>query len=271
MKKEETFWSKLFSGSGWAVFTMFVWELVEEGIEQLIAVAISSAVALFITKALSTLAIITATQGIKVLLKRSLVPFIKTFTYKKGNDKMTKIKQFLQWIYANKKTLAGTTSAAVAVASGTGIIPVSSLPALLVNGFNLTPILFYGLLGIFILIGVFGKGLESVQAFFERIGVLKAEKEQKQIEKEAAKELKAEEKEQKRIEKEAAKELKAEEKVANQNQAEEEKAKAKKDAEDKAKADKEAAEAERRAKIDAVKAQLKQKGQEETISTSTEG
>ena len=120
--KHKTLLSKLFAGSGWALFTMFVWELVEEGIENIIALVLSSAVALFVTKALSTLAIITATQGIKVAIKRFLMPFVKTLTYKEGNDKVSKIKSFFIWLWCNKKTLTGTASSAVMTLSGTGVI-----------------------------------------------------------------------------------------------------------------------------------------------------
>ena len=108
-ERTKKFWSSVFKGSGWALTTMFVWELCEEGIEELIAYAITSATALFITKALSTFAIVTATQGIKVSLKRFLMPFIKTLTYREGNDKMNLFKRYLNRVWGNKitGTLAG--------------------------------------------------------------------------------------------------------------------------------------------------------------------
>ena len=86
--KKKTLCDKLFSGSGWALFTMFVWELVEDCLENAIAYVLSSAIAIFVTKALSTLFIITATQGIKVVIKKTMIPFIKKMTYKEGFDKM---------------------------------------------------------------------------------------------------------------------------------------------------------------------------------------
>ena len=109
INKEQTLFKKLFKGSGWALFTMFVWELLEEALENLIAYALSSAVAIFVTKALSTLAIITATQGIKVYIKRFLFPFFKRITYKEGNDKMKFIKNYFIRAWNNKitGTLAG--------------------------------------------------------------------------------------------------------------------------------------------------------------------
>lgn len=239
MKKLQTIFSKLFSGSGWALFTMFVWEMVEELLENLIAFALSSAVAIFVTKALSTLVIITATQGIKVSVKRFLFPFFKKLIYREGNDKVSKIKQFFQWIYANKKTLIGTIAGAVTTLSGTGVINISGLPALNIGSFNLTPVIYYGALLALTLLGVFGKGVESIAEFFERIGLIKAEKEQNAIIKQAQKEIKAEEK------------------IANRTQTETDKEQARKDAEEKAKAEKAKADAEYRTKVEQAKAKLK--------------
>ena len=68
--KRVPLWKKIISGGGWSLFTMFVWELMEEGIENLIALAISSVFAMFLVKALSTLAIVFATQGTKILIKK---------------------------------------------------------------------------------------------------------------------------------------------------------------------------------------------------------
>lgn len=229
---------KLFTGSGWTLFTLFVWEMVEELLENLIAYALSSAVALFITKAISTIAIITATQGIKVSLKRLLTPMIKELTYKEGHDKMSKVKQFFTWIWCNKKTLVGTASTAVLTLSGTGVIDANSIAPLYVGGFNITPVVYYGCLAVLALLGVFGKGIESIKIFFERVGLIKAEKEQNALIKEAKKEIKLEAK------------------LANQTQAQQEKKLAKEEAEKKAKEEKETAEAEHKAKVAEIKAQL---------------
>ena len=212
--------------------------MVEELLENLIAYALSSAVALFITKAISTIAIITATQGIKVSLKRLLTPMIKELTYKEGHDKMSKVKQFFTWIWCNKKTLVGTASTAVLTLSGTGVIDANSIAPLYVGGFNITPVVYYGCLAILALLGVFGKGIESIKTFFERVGLIKAEKEQNALIKEAKKEIKLEAK------------------LANQTQAQQEKKLAKEEAEKKAKEEKENAEAEHKAKVAEIKAQL---------------
>lgn len=234
-KQAKTFWKKICSGSGWALFIMLIWELVEECLETFVAFVISDIITAFFIKALSTFAI---TQGVKVSIRRFLMPFIKTLTYKEGNDKMSKIKKFFTWIWCNKKTLTGTAASAVMTLSGTGVININSLPALNIDGINITPIIYYFLLAVLALVGVTGKGFENIKTFFERVGLIKAEKEQKAILKEAKKEL-------------AAEEVKA-----NQTQAEQEQVEAKANAEAKAKAEQEQVEAEHRAKIEAAKAQI---------------
>lgn len=237
-----------FHKSGWAVFSVITWEVVEELLEEVIAYCLSSAFAIFITKTITTVGIVIATIGLKKLLFRISKPIIKKITYKEGNDKMTKIKKFFtcvgKWLFANKKTLLGTVSTFAMTLTGTGIIDVSALPDLTVKGFNITPYIYFFVLGIGIIVGLCGKGFESIEEFFERMGLIKAEKEQVAIMKQAEKELKAEEK------------------LANQTQAEQEKLQAKKDAEEKAKAEKEKAEAEYRAKVEQAKAELKAKQSE---------
>ena len=95
----------IISSASWSIFTMFVWEFLEEGLESIIAITLSSAVAIFVTKALSTLAVITATQGVKVGIKRFVYPFIVKILKKEGNDKMKFIKNIFKLIYANKITI----------------------------------------------------------------------------------------------------------------------------------------------------------------------
>lgn len=250
MAKAKTFWRKLFSSGGWAFFVMFVWELVEEVLENLIALALSSAFAVFLAKALSTLAIVTATTGIKKMIYRFLFPFFKKLFYKEGNDKMEKLKKFWSWIVANKCTLLGIGTGAVVAVSGAGVIDVNSFPALVIGSVNITPILYYLVLGVLTIVASFFP--ETVEKFKARIAEKKAEKEQKAN-------LKAQIKEQKAIEKIAEKEFVAEEKQATQTQAEKEKAEAKRLAAEKARLEKEKAEKEYRAKIELAKAELKKK------------
>lgn len=241
-KPQKSIWKKLFSGGWWALFTMFIWELIEEGLESLIAFCISEVIALFIVKAVSTLVIIGATQGVKVCIRRFLTPVVKTLTYKGGHDKMSKIKKFFTWLFANKKSLLGTLVGAVGATAGIAASwTIESLPTIMVKDFNAAPIIYTAVCVIlFILneLGVSGKGFESIKTFFERIEQVKLAKEEKAIVKEAKKELVVEQKR------------------ANQTQAEQEKAKAKADAVANATAEREKAEADHRAKVEAAKAKL---------------
>lgn len=102
--KRKGFLHKLFHGTGTAIFALFVWEIVEELLENLIAYCISSVMAIFVVKAISTLGIMLATQGVKLSIKRFLFPFIKTLTYKEGSDKMNIVKKYLTMIWGNKFT-----------------------------------------------------------------------------------------------------------------------------------------------------------------------
>lgn len=104
MVEKPKWWKKLMASGLWSMTTIFAWELVEEALENLIAYGISSVVALFITKALSTLAIITATQGLKVGIKRFVFPYIKTLIYKEGNDKMKLVNTYFTKAWGNKFT-----------------------------------------------------------------------------------------------------------------------------------------------------------------------
>jgi hypothetical protein len=81
-------------------------ELVEEIIEDIIALGVSAV----ITKAVSAVIVVSLTQSTKLVVKR----IVKKITYKEGNDKMSKIKTFFTWIFANKKSLTGVVSAGVA-------------------------------------------------------------------------------------------------------------------------------------------------------------
>lgn len=233
---QQTFKDWFLSTSGWTIFSMFVWELVEEMLENLIAYALSSAVAIFVTKALSTLAIISATQGIKVCVKKFVFPYFKRLIYKEGNDKVKKVKEFLSWLKANKGTLGGIACGALTVVSGAGLVDVNTFPALVVGGFNITPVLYYVVLGIMTIVCSFFP--ETIAQYKARVEAKKAEKEKKSYTKIAKKELANEQK------------------LANQTQAQQEKAQLKAEAEAKAKAEKEEAEKLKRAKIEEAKAKL---------------
>lgn len=212
------------------MLVMLIWELLEEGLETLIAFAISSVCAIFVVKALSTLGVVVATQGIKVLIKKIFMPFFKKLIYRKGTDKMEKLKSFLDWVWANKKSLLGSVLAVfsgVLTAIATNADLILQLPALTFLGINWTAVIF-GLLSFAgIETAVIAKGFETTAGYKERTAVEKAQKEEKAILKQAKKEIKAEAK------------------LANQTQTDKEKAK-----------EKAIADAERKAKVDAIKAKL---------------
>lgn len=207
-------------------------ELVEELLEELIAWGITNCLTWAITKALSAIIVVSLTQVVKIFIKK----IIKRITYKEGNDKVSKLKEFFKLIFANKGTIAGVGLGVVSVLQGTGTIDPYSFPPIDINGFNLTPLLYY----VFIAIGIILVSFfpETWDKFKSRINARKAEKEVKTIEKEAKKEI-------------------AEaEKLANQTQAQAEKAQLKAEEEKKAQEEKEKAEAEHRAKVEAAKAKL---------------
>ena len=122
--------SRLVKSGVFALFTVFTWELLEEGLENLLAYAISSAFAVFITKALSTLAIVTATQGLKVMIKKFLVPIIKKIIYKDGKDKMEKIKKVFNLIKANKCSIVVAIAMSLLVIFGCGIVDINEMPSI---------------------------------------------------------------------------------------------------------------------------------------------
>ncbi|MBQ7798043.1 MAG: hypothetical protein IJ371_02865 [Clostridia bacterium] len=233
--KKKGFLHKLFHGTGTAIFTMFVWEIVEEMFENAIAFVITSATVFFAIKLASTIGIVIATQLIKCAIKL-LFPMVKKLTYKEGNDKMEKLKKFGNWLTANKFTLLGIGDGILIALSGMGVVDVNCLPALVVGSVNLTPILYYVILGGLAIWASFFP--ESYAKFKARVDAYKAEKAEANIVKVAKKELANESK------------------LANQTQAQQEKAKAKELALAEAKAEKEKAEKEYRAKIDAVKKTL---------------
>lgn len=171
-EKKQSIWSKLFKGSGWALFTMFIWELIEEGLENLIAYALSSAMAIFITKALSTLAIITATQAVKVSIKRFLSPLIKTLTYKEGDDKMTLLKKFISWLNANKGTIISVVIGGTAGFFGAYFLALTylAIPVWAVYCIAATVALICAGLSIYL-------GGEKVATYVRRVAVAKLSKE----------------------------------------------------------------------------------------------
>lgn len=172
-------------------------ELFEEALEEIIATGMSW----IIGKVLNVLFLVTLTQGTKIILKR----LIKSITYKEGNDKMTKFKNFFakakkvfteNVIWSNKLTISGWLSVGFMALEGTDVIHViESLPELLVFGFNVMPYLVYGFLLILSAFGIGKQGLESVKTYLTRLQTKDQKKEVKKEEKEYEKLIEAKKKE----------------------------------------------------------------------------
>lgn len=172
-------------------------ELFEEALEEIIAAGMSW----IIGKVLNVLLLVTLTQGTKIILKR----LIKSITYKEGNDKMTKFKNFFakakkvfteNVIWSNKLTISGWLSVGFMALEGTDVIHViESLPELLVFGFNVMPYLVYGFLLILSAFGIGKQGLESVKTYLTRLQTKDQKKEVKKEEKEYEKLIEAKKKE----------------------------------------------------------------------------
>lgn len=126
--KHISFRRRLFSSSGWAFFTMLVWECVESLLEYAIAYFISSAITMLVIKLLTTFLIITATQVVSRQMQRFVLTFVRKITYKKGEDKVKALKNFWQLIKSNKCSIISIISAVLLAAGGTCVINVDELP-----------------------------------------------------------------------------------------------------------------------------------------------
>lgn len=101
-KKERTHNFKWLLASGGTAVTVFSWELLEEALENVIALGISSFIAI-----LSTFFLIFATQFTKLTFKKLvkfLFPIIKSKIYKEGDDKMKMLKNYWTRVMGNKLT-----------------------------------------------------------------------------------------------------------------------------------------------------------------------
>lgn len=230
-------WKDSFKGTWLALVVYYISELVEEGVENLIALSFS---VVFSGLLIVTFTVLTKV-GIKILIKL-LLPLFKTLTYREGNDKMKWLKNVGAWIRYNWKSLVGTTASAISGIVTTIAVNADvlfALPAICIFGFNLTPIIAGLLVFAGVELGVVCKGFETIAKAKERVVIEKQEKKANAIVKEAKKELKAEEK------------------LANQTQTQKEKDEAKKLAKEKAEAEKARAEQEHRAELEQAKAKLR--------------
>lgn len=165
---------KWWSNSGWTFLTVFIWEILEEVLENIIAFGIS---ALF-----STIFLLLATQGIKLCIKkviRFLVPFVKRYTYKEGNDKVKFLKNYWTKVWGNKIT---GTSAGIGFA---GLSYFQTFIPFATHCWWIALIVFVVFFNLAVFFG--GETLSQIQ---ERIAQSTIKKEEQAIIKEAQKRLK---------------------------------------------------------------------------------
>ena len=185
-KKERKKWSweafgRWLATSGGVTLGVFSWELLEEILENVIALGISSAIA-----ALSTFILICATQSVKLGVKKLikvLFPLIKQLIYKEGNDKMKLFKNYWTKVWGNRITgsIAGVGFATTAYFALDEVI-LKTLPLILVVAgafivaYNIA--IFFG-----------GETLAQIQARFADARLTKEEKAKVKATEAKAKEL----------------------------------------------------------------------------------
>lgn len=174
--KERTHKLKWLLTSGGTVITVFSWELLEEALENVIALGISSAIAV-----LSTFLLVFATQGVKLGVKKIikiLFPIIKSKIYREGNDKVKALKNYWTIVCGNKIT--GTSV-------GLGFAGISYFQTLIPFAHNC---LWFALIVfvVFFNLGIFLGG-ETLNQIQERLASATLKKEEQEILKEAKKKL----------------------------------------------------------------------------------
>lgn len=174
--KEGTRKLKWLLASGGTVITVFSWELLEEALENVIALGISSAIAV-----LSTFLLVFATQGVKLGIKkiiRFLFPIIKSKIYREGNDKVKALKNYWTKVWGNKITGTSVGLGFAGISYFQTLIPVAT------HCLWVALIVFV----IFFNLGVFFGG-ETLNQIQERLANATLKKEEKEILKEAKKKL----------------------------------------------------------------------------------
>ena len=169
----QTRWKEMFQGSGLTFIVVFAMEMLEEGLENLIALGIST---LF-----STVLLVCITQLSKIGLKKLvklIMPFVKKIIYKEGDDKMKALKNYWTKVWGNKIT--GTSV-------GLGFAGVSYFQTLIPFAHHcwwVALIVFV----VFFNLGVFFGG-ETLNQIQERLASATLKKEENEILKEAKKKL----------------------------------------------------------------------------------
>ena len=166
-------WKDVFQGSGLTFVVVFAMEMLEEGLENLIALGIST---LF-----STVLLVVLTQASKIGLKKLIkwmMPFVKQLIYKEGDDKVKALKNYWAKVWGNKIT--GTSV-------GLGFAGVSYFQTLVPFAHHcwwIALIVFV----VFFNLGIFFGG-ETLNQIQERLANATLKKEEKDILKEAKKKL----------------------------------------------------------------------------------
>lgn len=176
---KRTHWKDIFQGSGLTFVVVFAMEMLEEGLENLIALGIST---LF-----STILLVCITQLTKIGLKRLIkfmMPFVKQLIYKEGNDKMKALKNYWTKVWGNKIT---GTSVGIGFA---GISFFQTLIPFAHHCYWFALIVFV----VFFNLGIFFGG-ETLGQIEERLAQAVLTKEQNSIVKEAKKKIAQEQKE----------------------------------------------------------------------------
>ena len=200
-------------------FSYLAIELVEEMIEDLIVLGISS----LLIKGISTFLVVSLSYGSKLLIKT----LIRKHTYKEGKDKLELLKKYFKKAWGNKIT---GTSAGLGFA---GIVWFQNIVPYASHCWWIALITFVVFYNIAIFFG--GETLAQIET---RLAEATLNKEQQAIIKEAKNKIKAQRK------------------LESQTQAEQERAKAKAEAEQAAKLEKEKADAEHEAKVKEAMAKL---------------
>lgn len=177
--EKRTHWKDIFQGSGLTFIVVFVMEMIEEGLENLIALGIST---LF-----STVLLVCFTQLAKIGLKKLvklIMPYVKTLIYREGDDKMKLLKKYWTLVWGNKIT--GTSV-------GLGFAGISFFQTLIPFAHHcywfalIVFVVFYNL-------GIFFGG-ETLNQIQERLAQALLTKEQNSVVKEAKKRIAQEKKE----------------------------------------------------------------------------
>lgn len=170
---KRTHWKDLFQGSGLTFIVVFAMEMLEEGLENLIALGIST---LF-----STVLIVVFTQATKIGLKKLIkwmMPFVKKLIYKEGDDKVKALKNYWTKVWGNKITGTSVGLGFAGISYFQNLIPYAH------HCFWIALIVFV----VFFNLGIFFGG-ETLTQIQERLASAVLQKEEKEILKEAKKRL----------------------------------------------------------------------------------